>query len=112
MLWVRDELMKMMELEGDIVNSAMLLAYLGYQTGTPKMVRYALDMAASQSPDDPLVIIARRAWLKEKPEHQPDTRNTFEPDFQPDLDRDLTPQPETGDGKEGSTPSLPVLEMK
>ena len=42
---------------------ALLLAYLGYQADSPKLVRYGLDLAQSREPNDPLLPLLRRIWL-------------------------------------------------
>ncbi len=42
---------------------ALMLAYLGYQTRSPQLVRYGLDLAQARSPNDPLLRLVRSLWL-------------------------------------------------
>jgi hypothetical protein len=45
------------------VEPALMLAYLGYQTRSPELVRYGLDLAQARSPNDPLIRLVRSLWL-------------------------------------------------
>lgn len=42
---------------------ALLLAYLGHQTGSAKLTRYGLDLADARSPGEPVLGLLRRLWL-------------------------------------------------
>ena len=62
--WVSDELIKTMEAI-DQAGPALLMAYIGYQGGSRKLVRFGLDAAQTRSPRDPLIAILRRIWLEQ-----------------------------------------------
>ncbi len=47
--------------------TALALAYLGYQTNSTQITRYGLTIAETRSPQDPLLPLLRRIWLSEKP---------------------------------------------
>ena len=84
--WTSDELMKMIELGDNSVEASILLGYLGYQTNSLKLVQYALDIAAAQDPNNPIILIARRAWLGEDAHGRLSNPDGFEPDFEPGFD--------------------------
>ncbi|MAE65268.1 MAG: hypothetical protein CMJ18_13435 [Phycisphaeraceae bacterium] len=60
--WVRDRIMKMLELT-DRSDPALLLAYLGYQVRQSDLVTYGLDQAQTRNPLDPLIVLLRRIWI-------------------------------------------------
>lgn len=62
----RQQLMEQVETTKE-VGPPLLLAYLGYQTETYSVTKYALDAAAARSPEDPLTQALRAAWLQETP---------------------------------------------
>jgi hypothetical protein len=45
--------------------TALVLAYLGYQINSRQIVRYGLSIAESRSPQDPLLPLLQRIWLNE-----------------------------------------------
>lgn len=64
----------------------LLLAYVGYQTGTADLTRYGLDLAAAAHPNDPLLALLRGIWLQgsagsasESAEPQPTTPDEHAP---------------------------------
>jgi len=60
--WINRELKKTLALTKQ-AESALILAYLGYQTGSPKIVTYALNIASVNMPHDPVVAMLRRIWI-------------------------------------------------
>lgn len=50
---------------------AILLAYMGRQSGQESLVRYGLDLAVARAADDPLVALLGRAWLVTPSASQP-----------------------------------------
>ena len=62
--WVASKLHNMVK-QSKRTAPPLMLAYLGYQTGSSKLVRYGLDVAQSRDPLDPLVPLLRRIWLEE-----------------------------------------------
>ncbi len=75
--WVRDGLMKAAEM-GSGYESALMLAYIGYQADEDGLTQYGLDLASERVANDPLVELLREIWL-EKPsaeqEAQPEQEN-------------------------------------
>jgi hypothetical protein len=60
--WVREELDRLIA-DHDRPEPPLMLAYLGYQTGSEELMRYGLDLAQARQPRDPLVPLLRRIWL-------------------------------------------------
>ena len=65
--WVRREIEKVVRRSRQ-AETALLLAYLGYQTRQDDLAAYGLDLAQTRSPLDPLNILLRRIWLDQKRE--------------------------------------------
>ena len=63
--WVQERVDHMIAMS-DRVEGPLMLAYLGYQTGSQKLVRYGLDLAMARLPKDPLMPLLRRIWLESK----------------------------------------------
>jgi len=63
--WLKDELSEALN-DRDRQDPALLMAYIGYQTDSAKLMRYGLDLAQARAPRDPLVTVLRRIWLKPK----------------------------------------------
>ena len=61
--WLRGQL-EMMIKTSERPEPPLMLAYLGYQSRTPKLVRFGLDLAQTRSPRDPLLPVLRRIWLE------------------------------------------------
>ncbi len=66
---VREELDEMVK-QTESVDPALLTAYLAYQLDEPKQMRDALDVAVQRKPNDPVVLLLRRVWLKDLPKSQ------------------------------------------
>lgn len=60
--WAQQSIETMLEAV-NLPEPAIVLAYLGYQTGTPKVIRYGLDVAQARDPEDPLIPLLRRIWI-------------------------------------------------
>ncbi|MEE9212744.1 MAG: hypothetical protein V3U29_08835, partial [Phycisphaeraceae bacterium] len=60
----RRDLEQMIDLV-DRQEPALLLAYLGFQTDNPKLIAYALDLAQTRKPLDPLIPLLRHIWLEQ-----------------------------------------------
>jgi hypothetical protein len=60
-----DEQLRATAQRGDRPDAALLLAYLGYQSGSSRLTQYGLALGESQSPADPLWPILRTLWLAE-----------------------------------------------
>ncbi len=68
---------------------AILLAYLGYQTNSPQLVKYALDIAAARAPRDPLVALLRQIWIEDHPPSTlPQPQQAKPPHTQPAVGQD------------------------
>jgi hypothetical protein len=65
--WVRTQCEQMLR-NSMRQEPALMLAYLGFQTNSPGLTRYGLDLADARQPGDPLVVVLRRVWLGETPE--------------------------------------------
>lgn len=63
LVWLRERLEEMIGL-ADTPEPALLMAYLGYQTGNRELTVFGLDKAQARTPDDPLLPVLRRLWLK------------------------------------------------
>lgn len=50
--------------DGRSADAGLLLAYMGYQTGTAELTRYGLDVAVAGDPEDPLLPVLRAVWLR------------------------------------------------
>lgn len=46
-------------------DAAIALAYIAFQGNSPKLTKFALDIAQSQNPNDTLVLLLRKLWIKE-----------------------------------------------
>ncbi len=68
--WVRGQLEKMIK-RGDRTEPPLMLAYLGYQAGSPALVKYGLDLADARSPRDALLPLLRRIWLDQPDADRP-----------------------------------------
>lgn len=64
--WLQKQLQSMIGRGDHSGEPGMMLAYLGYQSNTPNLVAFGLDIAQSQDPNDELVPVLRRIWLKNK----------------------------------------------
>lgn len=64
LVWARNTIEKMLD-SANLSEPAIVLAYLGYQTDNPMLVRYGLDVAQSRAPADPLLPLLRRIWIEE-----------------------------------------------
>jgi len=51
-------------------DAAIMLAYLGYQAGSQRIVRYGLAQAQAMSPQDPLLPLLRKVWVDREPPTQ------------------------------------------
>lgn len=67
--WVQEELTEMSR-HSTSVEPPLMLAYLGYQLENMQQVRSALDQALQRKPNDPVVLLLRRVWLKNPPASQ------------------------------------------
>ncbi len=76
--WVYGELMKAIE-RGDHSDAVILLAYLGYQNGSPRHVKFALDLAGANHPDDPLIAVLRKIWLEQPKAHRAPAKPAVSP---------------------------------
>jgi len=65
--WLQQELQGMIQQQESVTEAGLMMAYLGYQTGSRQLVRYGLATAESASPRDPLLPMLRRIWLDQKP---------------------------------------------
>ncbi len=63
--WVRDQLVDLIETTQE-PGPPLLLAYLGYQTQSPVVTEYALDLAAARDTEDTLTKLLRTVWLEEQ----------------------------------------------
>jgi len=63
--WFQEELKEMIKLSGS-VDAAILLAYLGFQLDNHTQIKSSLDLATERKPNDPVVILLRRVWLKDR----------------------------------------------
>ncbi|MEM7683070.1 MAG: tetratricopeptide repeat protein [Planctomycetota bacterium] len=63
MRWLQRELTRMIDNQTAASEAGLLLAYMGYQTGWPNVVRFGLDTAESSAAGDPLLPVLRRIWL-------------------------------------------------
>ncbi len=62
--WATRRIERLIDLN-ERVEPPLMLAYLGYQTNSPRLVRYGLDLAQSRRPRDPLLPLLRRIWLND-----------------------------------------------
>lgn len=62
LVWAQRSIETMLEAV-NLSEPGIVLAYLGYQTGTPKVIRYGLDVAQARDPEDPLIPLLRRIWI-------------------------------------------------
>lgn len=60
--WARDELDGMIN-RTEKQEPALLLAYLGYQTGNEKLTHYGLSLAYARNPRDPIMPLLRKIWI-------------------------------------------------
>ena len=60
--WVKQELEGLLDISVQ-VDTAVLLAYLGYQIDDSDLVHHGLDLASQQNPDDGLIRLLQRIWL-------------------------------------------------
>ncbi len=61
--WLQGQLQQMIGRGDHTGEPGIMLAYLGYQTNTPLLVSFGLDVAQARAPRDELVPVLRRIWL-------------------------------------------------
>ena len=85
-----DEQLRKLAESGDRPDAGMMLAYLGFQIDSPRLTRFGLALAETQTPRDPLWPVLRTIWLRQ-PDNQTDEKTTpgtdAEPDTQPTPDQ-------------------------
>ena len=62
--FLQDELQRSINREVAGADPGLLLAYLGFQAGSERLVRYGLSVAEAQAPRDPLLPVVRGVWLR------------------------------------------------
>ncbi|MFW6336313.1 MAG: hypothetical protein ACOC3G_04215, partial [Phycisphaeraceae bacterium] len=61
---IQQELQRSINADGADADPGLLLAYLGFQAGSDRVVRYGLSVAEAQTPRDPLIPVLRGVWLQ------------------------------------------------
>jgi hypothetical protein len=97
---------------GSGYESALMLAYIGYQADEDGLTRFGLDLAGERTTNDPLVAVLREIWLEkpaEERESEPavapsEPENSPEQDNSDDAPVPETPAPETQPSEEQSQP--------
>lgn len=60
---IQQELQRSINRDVADADPGLLLAYLGFQAGSERVVRYGLSVAEADSPRDPLIPVLRGVWL-------------------------------------------------
>ncbi|MEM1212574.1 MAG: hypothetical protein AAGI68_09785 [Planctomycetota bacterium] len=61
--WLQKELQRMIASNNYAGEPGLMMAYLGYQTEAPNLVKFGLGLATSTLPNDPLLPLLKRIWL-------------------------------------------------
>jgi len=61
--WLQQELQRAIDRDSKSGEPGLLLAYLGYQADSSRLMRYGLTVAQSHAPRDTLLPIVRQIWL-------------------------------------------------
>lgn len=61
---IQRELQRSINRDNAGADPGVLLAYLGFQAGSERVVRYGLSVAEAESPRDPLIPVLRGVWLE------------------------------------------------
>ncbi|MEM6553794.1 MAG: hypothetical protein AAF750_16875 [Planctomycetota bacterium] len=62
--WLQKELQRMIASNNYAGEPGLMMAYLGYQTEAPNLVKFGLGLATSTLPNDPLLPLLKRIWLE------------------------------------------------
>ncbi|MEM6394168.1 MAG: hypothetical protein AAF797_15490 [Planctomycetota bacterium] len=62
--WLQKELQRMIASKNYAGEPGLMMAYLGYQTEAPNLVKFGLGLATSTLPNDPLLPLLKRIWLE------------------------------------------------
>lgn len=101
---IQQELQRSINADAAGADPGLLLAYLGFQAGSERVVRYGLSVAEAETPRDPLIPVLRGVWLQrlDAGENAGDADDADgDADGDPDADPDADP---TRDDASGPTP--------